>query len=165
MEIERKFIPDITNLDLESYDSYYLEQGYISTNPVIRIRKKKSKQDASAKYILTIKSSGMLKREEYEMQLTADEYDNLKTKVVGNMIAKTRYHLPLPDGYLVELDVFDDLFKGLQIAEIEFPNEELATSYNPPEYLKKEVTYDTHFHNSTLSGMEPDQITEFLKSL
>ena len=55
MEIERKFlIKDLP--DLSKYDYVDIEQGYLSTEPVVRIRKKNDK------YMLTYKGSGKLAR-------------------------------------------------------------------------------------------------------
>ncbi len=56
MEIERKFL--ITELpeNLEQYPFHLIEQGYLCTAPVVRIRK----QDEE--YYLTYKSKGMMVR-------------------------------------------------------------------------------------------------------
>ena len=39
MEIERKFTIKELPADLDSYPSHHIEQGYLNTSPVIRIRK------------------------------------------------------------------------------------------------------------------------------
>lgn len=38
MEIERKFLIPVLPVDLEEYPHYGIEQGYLSTSPVLRIR-------------------------------------------------------------------------------------------------------------------------------
>ena len=57
MEIERKFLISKENLpaDLNSYPHHRLEQGYLSTAPVVRIRKEDDN------YYLTYKSKGLKK--------------------------------------------------------------------------------------------------------
>ena len=62
MEIERKFLISKENLpaDLNSYPHHRLEQGYLSTAPVVRIRKEDDN------YYLTYKSKGLMTREEYK---------------------------------------------------------------------------------------------------
>ena len=45
MEIERKFLLNGLPENLESYTCLIMEQAYISTNPVIRIRQKSVKND------------------------------------------------------------------------------------------------------------------------
>lgn len=154
MEIERKFLIDKNKLpkELESYPHSRLEQAYIITEPVLRIRQK------DAEYILTYKGPGFLKREEEEFPLTKEAYEKLLTKTEGNIISKTRYRIPEKGGLTIELDIFHGLFEGLYLAEVEFPDEETANSYTPPEWFKKEVTTESAFHNSTLSSMKESEI-------
>lgn len=170
MEIERKFLLNKQPENLEQYPHYGIEQAYILTQPVIRVRKKTSYQTGSLipsdiSYILTVKGSGMLAREEFELPLDASAYEKLCQKAEGNIITKTRYLLPLPEGLTMELDVFANTFEGLVMAEIEFPDEQTANSYALPAFVKSEVTFDTRFHNSTMSHMTSGEIQSFLKSL
>ena len=168
MEIERKYLIKNLPFNLNDYTCLEMEQAYIFTNPVIRVRRKSTvsaTQETMYKYILTLKSSGILSRQEYELELDKDAYCNLIKKAEGNVISKKRYLIPLDNNLTLELDVFDGVFKGLVIGEIEFPDEETSKKYNPPEYLFREVTFDTRFHNSTLSTMSSDDILNFLVSL
>jgi CYTH domain-containing protein len=161
VEIERKFLIDKEQLpvDLERYPHSDLEQGYIITEPVLRIRKK---NDA---YILTYKGAGFLQREEVEFPLTREAYDKLLTKVEGNIITKTRYKIPEKIDLTIELDIFSGLFQGLYLAEVEFPDEETANAYLPPAWFGREVTYESTFHNSTLSKMEVSDVDKMLREL
>lgn len=166
MEIERKFIPDTILENLSAYPCQLIEQAYISSDPVIRIRKKSiydtSNDTTDTRHILTVKSSGMMARQEFELDISEASYNNLKNKVSGNIITKHRYIIPLDSTLKLEFDVFDGVFKGLIIAEIEFPTEEMAKKYTPPAYLSEEVTYDTRFHNSTLSTMSKNEISDLI---
>ena len=56
MEIERKFLIRQLPEHLEQYPCRHIEQGYLCTNPVVRIRK----QDDA--YFLTYKSGGLMAR-------------------------------------------------------------------------------------------------------
>ena len=163
MEIERKYLTGKLPFSLSDFSYSELQQGYISTVPVIRIRKKINGDNS--RYILTMKSSGMLSRQEFEMDITAEEYHNLLKKVSGNIISKKRYIIPLEDGLKLELDVFEGAFSGLVMGEIEFPDEETADKYTPPAYLDREVTFDKRFHNSSMSNMSPSEISDFIASL
>lgn len=165
MEIERKFLPASLPFDLEAYDCVLLEQAYISTSPVIRVRKKSpltQGDQAASSYILTVKSTGMMARQEFELTLDCQSYDNLLTKAEGNTITKRRYLIPLPDQLTLELDVFEGAFQGLVIGEIEFPDEASAKKYTPPAYLAEEVTYDSRFHNSSMSSMTSQEISDLI---
>ena len=142
MEIERKFL--IKELpDLSKYEFLEIEQGYLSTNPVVRIRKKNDK------YILTYKGSGLFAREEIEANLTKEAYEHLSTKIDGYLITKKRYLIPL-DPYTIELDVFEGHMDGLIMAEVEFPSVEEANAFKPPTWFGEDVTEDKRYHNSNM---------------
>lgn len=142
MEIERKFL--IKELpDLSQYSYVDIEQGYLSTQPVLRIRKKNDK------YILTYKGAGLMAREEIEADLTREAYDHLKEKIDGHLISKRRYLIPL-DPYTIELDVFSGHMSGLIMAEVEFPDIASADSFAPPAWFGQDVTSDSRYHNSNM---------------
>lgn len=145
MEIERKFLLKSLPDNLENYSFHQIEQGYLNTDPVIRIRRE------DEKYYLTYKSKGLLAREEYNLPLTKDAYTHLLPKIDGNLIRKKRYLIPLDSKLTVELDVFEGDLAPLILAEVEFPTEEVAKSFTPPEWLGEEVTYSMNYHNSVLS--------------
>ena len=147
MEIERKFLikKELLPAELESYPFHEIEQGYLCTNPVVRIRR----QDDE--YYLTYKSKGILSREEYNLPLTQEAYEHLRPKADGIVISKTRYLIPEKDGLTIELDIFHKDYDGLFLAEVEFCSEEHANAYVPPTWFGEDVTYSSEYHNSTLS--------------
>ena len=145
MEIERKYLIRQLPNHLNDYPHDEISQAYISTDPVIRIRKK------NEDYILTIKSKGLLAREEIEMPISKESFLHLLEKKDGINIEKTRYKIPESRGYLIELDVFHGVYEGLLLAEVEFSSEEAAQNYIPPAWFGEEVTYSTRYHNSNMS--------------
>lgn len=168
MEIERKFIPSQIPDEFLNDKCYLLEQAYVQTSPVIRVRSKatiENNQIQDASYILTVKSSGMMARQEFELPLQKTEYEELLSKASGNIITKRRYVHPISDSLKLELDVFEGIFKELVIAEIEFPDEETAKKYTPPSFLDEEVTFDSRFHNSNLSKMPKEDIDALILSV
>ena len=144
MEIERKFTVSKLPADLETYPFHIIEQAYLNTAPVIRVRR----QDDS--FYMTYKGSGMLAREEYNLPLDQASYEHLRAKADGNIISKKRYLIPLPP-YTIELDIFAAPFSGLIMAEVEFDSEEEANAFLPPEWFDKDVTFDPAYHNSNMS--------------
>lgn len=147
MEIERKYL--IKELpDLSAYDSVAIEQGYISTDPVIRIRRK------GEKYILTYKGHGLMAREEVEAFISSEDYSKLLRKIEGNLIVKRRYNIPYNE-YTIELDIFDGHMKGLIMAEVEFPSIDAANSFIPPAWFGEDVTGDHRYHNSAMVHGNP----------
>lgn len=145
MEIERKFIPKYLPENLEQYPSHDIEQGYLCTSPVVRIRK----MDNS--YFLTYKSAGLMVHEEQEMPLSEEGYLHLRAKADGILISKRRYYLPLDETHTIELDLFHGSLEGVLLAEVEFSSVEDANRFTPPEWFGEDVTYDKRYHNSEMS--------------
>lgn len=159
MEIERKFT--IKNLpeNLSQYSCHIIEQAYLNTDPVVRIRR----QDDS--YYMTYKSGGLMTREEYNLPLNETSYYHLREKSDGNIISKKRYIIPIEHpmfmsdyskridqvSLFVELDVFEAPFAPLVIAEVEFPDEASANAFLPLDWFDQDVTSDPAYHNSNLS--------------
>ena len=144
MEIERKFLLKELPCELEKYPVRHLEQGYLCTGPVIRIRKD------DHKYELTYKAKGMMVREEYNLPLTKEAYEQLKGKIDGRLITKKRYMIPFGK-YTIELDVFEGDLAPLTLAEVEFSSEEEAELFTAPDWFAEDVTFSTLYHNSFLS--------------
>lgn len=148
MEIERKFlIRDIPG-SLENYRCLQIEQAYLCTNPVVRVRR----QDDE--FILTWKGEGMMTREEYNLPLTRDGYFHLLAKADGNILTKKRYLIPLSSGLKAELDIFEGKFEGLRLVEVEFPDEQTANHFTAPDWFGTEVTHSGAYHNSVLSTLD-----------
>lgn len=152
MEIERKYTIKELPANLDSYPCHLIEQAYLNTNPVVRVRK----EDDT--YYLTYKGSGMMAREEYNLPLNEESYNHLLEKADGIVITKKRYVLPLTDfqpdnknNLFIELDIFEGKLAPLIIAEIEFPTKEMADSFIPPELFSEDVTFNPKYHNSNLS--------------
>ena len=149
MEIERKYLirhlP--AHLRLDSFSCRIIEQGYLNTTPVIRIRKDNDK------YELTYKSSGLMVRQEYNLPLTKEAYEHLRKKADGRLIVKTRYEIPLDDRHKIELDIFHGDLAPLILAEVEFADEDEANQFTPPGWFGEDVTFSSRYHNSNLSRL------------
>ena len=143
MEIERKFTIKTLPADLDRYPHVEITQAYLCTDPVMRIRK----QDDE--YIFTYKGKGLMVREEYNLPLNKEAFEKLLTKTEGHVISKTRYQIP-HGTLLIELDLFESP-SDLIMAEIEFPDEESARAFTPPEWFDRDVTEDPAYHNSNMS--------------
>lgn len=159
MEIERKFTVKKLPDSLSQYPCRIIEQAYLNTDPVVRIRR----QDND--YYLTYKGKGLMAREEYNLPLNELSYYHLRDKADGNVIFKKRYVIPIEYptfvsdckenvdqiSLCVELDIFDEPFAPLVIAEVEFPSEETANAFVPLDWFDQDVTNDPSYHNSNLS--------------
>lgn len=145
MEIERKYLVKYLPENLEKFEQKRISQGYICTNPVVRIRR--SNED----YYLTYKSRGLMAREEYEMPLTAETFEHMLPKIDGILIDKIRYMIPLNEKHVAELDVFQGKLAPLRLVEVEFESIEEANAFVPPVWFGDDVTNSGEYHNSNLS--------------
>lgn len=163
MEIEKKYTIKTLPQNLENYPCKIIEQAYLNTSPVVRIRQ------SNDSYYLTYKGSGLMAREEYNLPLDEESYHHLLTKADGNIISKKRYVIPLEnpqfdDSYYpltapelsIELDIFAPPFTPLIMAEVEFSSMEMANAFIPPAWFDKDVTNDPEYHNSVLSRKKFD---------
>lgn len=145
MEIERKYLINELPGNITDYKCRRIEQGYLSTEPVVRVR-----QD-NTNFYLTYKSSGMIAREEYNLPLTKEAYEHLIKKADGIIITKDRYEIPIENGLIIELDIFHGKYEGLFMAEVEFKSMEEADSFTAPEWFGMDVTFNPVYHNSNMS--------------
>lgn len=165
MEIERKYLINEVPVDLSKCVCRQIEQGYLSTAPVVRVRRDNDE------YFLTYKSKGLMVREEYNLPLTKESYEHLREKIDGRLIKKSRYEIPFSSqlahsgssnmtdngsasvlaSLTIELDIFEGDLAPLKLAEVEFPDEATANSFTPPDWFGEDVTFSSDYHNSTLS--------------
>lgn len=147
MEIERKYLIDRLPEEYLSFPFHSMEQAYLCTDPVVRIRRE------DEEYYMTYKGRGLLSREEYNLPLNREAYEHLLKKADGIILTKKRYLIPLKgsDHLTIELDVFTGEYEGLILAEVEFPTEEEAMAFAPPEWFGRDVTFSGEYQNSRLS--------------
>ena len=145
MEIERKFLVKELPENMDSYEQKHIAQGYMCTNPVVRIRR--SNDD----YFLTYKGRGKMVREEHEFPLTAEAFEHMLPKIDGILIDKMRYLIPLEDGHTAELDIFQGVLAPLRLVEVEFASVEEAEAFVAPDWFGDDVTNSKEYHNSNLS--------------
>lgn len=145
MEIEKKYLTPTIPFDLTNFKKTDIEQCYISTDPVIRLRK------TNDKYILTLKGKGEISRQEFEMDITKEQYTKLLKKSETNILSKTRYFIPLENNLTAEIDIYYGNFKGLITTEVEFTSENDANSFSAPEWFGKDISHDNRYKNSNLS--------------
>ena len=145
MEIERKFLIKKLPNNLSQYQCKKIAQGYICTNPVVRIRK------SDDEYYLTYKGKGLMAREEHNLPLTKEGYEHMLPKIDGRLIEKSRYLIPLGGKLTAELDIFEGDLAPLIIVEVEFDSIDAANCFIPPEWFGEDVTESRKYHNSNLA--------------
>lgn len=143
MEIERKFlVNEIPSLSGLRYSK--ITQGYISFSPETRIRK------MDDKYYLTKKGEGMVVRVEIENEVLKSEGEKYFEQVISNLIIKTRYYIPY-DKHTIELDIYEGIFKGLIVAEVEFESLDEANLFTPPAWFGEDISNNIEYRNKILA--------------
>ncbi len=145
MEVERKFLV-AEPPDLDGADSDEIEQGYlaIGADGEVRLRRR------GEQLVLTAKRGSGLARDEAEVELERDAFEELWPLTEGRRLHKRRHVLPHGD-LEFEVDVYEGDLEGLVVAEIEFPSEEAAREFEPPGWIGQEVTGDERYLNETLA--------------
>lgn len=152
MEIERKFLfkGNVENM-WRLYPSKSIRQNYLSYTPEVRIR------DISGwKYYLTVKSKGDKIREEYEIEISKDAYEDLyKNRQPNSLISKFRFVVPLENNLKAEVDFYENIYvdksNSLKVIEVEFDSEEESNNFIIPNWFGKEVTNDHRYKNGYIA--------------
>ncbi len=146
-EIERKFL---VSGDFKKHvlKSHKIAQGYLSKVPerTVRIRIRDHQGFITIKGISN--ASGTT-RFEWEKEIPVIEAENLLLLCEPTIIEKTRHIVPANDNLYFEVDEFLGENKGLIIAEIELPHENII--FTKPSWLGEEVTGKLKYYNAMLA--------------
>jgi CYTH domain-containing protein len=146
-EIERKFLLKRLPPNLRHFHSRTIEQGYLSVKTdgtQIRLRK------SGRRHSLTIKRGRGLSRQEIEIDLTRDQFEELWPATAGCRLTKTRYDVPFGK-HTIEIDVYRGRNEGLVVAEVEFRDERECQHFEPPEWFAAEVSGKSRYSNVRLA--------------
>lgn len=153
LEIERKWmVKGDLPVPAKLLFSQIMRQGYVTTNPTVRIREEKTtfsdfpNKPLKDEFILCLKSHGLLTRKEIEMEIPEEKFQELEELIGFPLIDKVRKTYLLKDGHHLEVNHVDEgLPTEFWYAEIEFLSEEEANAFDPKdvgleEYLNNDVT-------------------------
>lgn len=156
VEIERKFKIDSHQRAfvelIESLSPVGITQGYLSYDPVVRLRLHAGDPEAAA---ITVKGEGKLTRPEFNFAVGKWIGDEQVAEMIRDMcptstIFKYRYSYKAPDGKIWDIDEFIRPVNliGLWIAEIELASED--EPFEKPSWLGEELTYKKGWSNAAL---------------
>lgn len=148
MEVERKWLVGDVPAWAAAKDAQPIEQGYLAVEPggtEVRLRRR------AGHCWLTAKSGRGLVRHELEVELSAEQFNELWPATEGRRLEKTRRVLPLEAGIAIELDEYGGAHAGLRVVEVEFPDENVAREFTPPDWFGAEVTGDERYANQRLA--------------
>ena len=101
---------------------------------------------------------GAVTRVEVEVDVDADAFDELWGLTAGRRIEKVRVEFELPAApddppVVLTVDHFRGALRGLVLAEIEFGDAGASAAFDPPAFLRAEVTADRRYRNAALAGL------------
>ena len=134
--LQQGYLPPMT----QSIAEYLLREVIPFTPSEMRVRSKGGK-----KFLFTAKGEGHLERNEYEVEITKNQFDLLWGFTVGNRIIKRRLDIEVL-GQTVTFDMYKD--RDLIVAEVEFNSVKEAEAY---QALGKDVTSESQFKNKNLA--------------
>jgi CYTH domain-containing protein len=160
LEIEKTFLVKKIPVNLTSYKSYQIKQGYISSPPSpLRIRQKGGAFELTKKKPL--KEGDFNSVEEANIYLTEYEFNKL-WPLVERSLEKIRYCISIDNNLTAELDIFKGNLQGLAFVEVEFLSEEQMKSFQPPEWFGKDITQEDFSSNTFLDGKTFSEIQQYL---
>jgi adenylate cyclase len=143
-EIERKFL--VTGKpQLNAKRSIRIEQGYLCSEPEIRIRTQQEGKQKAA--VLTVKLGQGIVRQEFEYSIPSKDAAILLSRTNG-IIKKTRY-ICTSGGQDWEVDEYDAPLAPLVTAELELSDASEVFEY--PDWLGEEITGRKEFGNYSLA--------------
>ena len=146
MEIERKFLVERLP-DLGDAEPAEIAQGYLAVDDDVEVRVRRT----GASWRLTVKRGSGQTREEVEVEVPAEDGEQLWSMTAGRRVSKRRYRLEAEAGE-IEIDVYGGELEGLSVAEIEFADEQAAARFDPPPWLGRELTGVAGWSNRALAS-------------
>ena len=155
-EIEKKYLVKKGILKVLKENNIYssklkMKQYYTKIEPYSEERVRSINNE---KFILTLKKGTGAVREEFEKEISKEEFLEKKREIKGNIISKDCYVFKI-DGFEYSLDIYKKSLKPLTILEIEFSTTKEFNSYRVPTFLKKyiikDVTLDERYKNRNLA--------------
>jgi adenylate cyclase len=101
--------------------------------------------------VLTLKHGTGRARTEVELELSDDQAQALWPVSQGRRIEKRRRRVPHGE-LMIEVDEYGGELDGLLVAEVEFPDDATAESFEPPAWFGREVTGESEYKNQSLAS-------------
>lgn len=156
-EIERKFIiptlPDFITSTPISYERHYI---YSNKEIELRVQKKGEKYELERKQV-----SSEHGRETVKVEISENEFNELKKLSKGSIIRDS--YLVEDDKYDISIKVYHGSHEGLIRVEVEFESEDDAKSFEPYDWMGKEITESELGRDSRLLGVSNDRFNTIMQ--
>jgi adenylate cyclase len=148
LEIERKFLVINDGWRASVIDSDVIRDGVVSEHNGAKVRVRLGRAGAW----LTVKSdrSGP-SRLEFEYKIPLPDAEQMLVRICDqNIFEKTRHKVEHA-GNIWLIDIYDGRLSGIVLAEIELESED--QSFELPNWIGQEVTYNERFHKRTIGRL------------
>ena len=153
VEIERKWLikeEDVPyNLKDDNVEVYDIQQTYLCFDPEMRVRNYNNGESYEYTMKTNMTKDGLI-RDEVNIDINKEQYENLIKKKEGNTIHKTRYQF-YDKGNIIAIDIFHGDLDGLAYMEIEFASKKESDKFKDPDWVIKDVTDDINYKNGHLA--------------
>ena len=144
-EIERKFIVKPRDWNAMAR-GVTIRQGYLAATEKHSVRVRVYGDKA---YIAIKGATVGATRDEFEYEIPLADANQILDRLCETApIDKVRYRIPF-EGHTFEVDIFDGVNKGLNVAEVEMKSADEKIAL--PEWIDREITGDPRYFNSNLS--------------
>jgi adenylate cyclase len=143
-EHERKWLVNSLPEDLGEGDFIQQIHVVVTEDRDVRLRARKTSGGATTR-TLTIKKGTGESREEYDTEITLQQYWNFEGGAEGAVIEKRRHEIQI-GSHTAEIDVYQGDLEGLAVVEVEDPD-----GFEAPDWFGAEVTEDERFKNKWLA--------------
>jgi len=158
-EIERKFLiePEKIPFDLEKLDYCDMVQGYVTSvdkELTFRLRhvlyKNTEGVPTGEKWFQTLKGKGSKIRDEYEIELSKEQFSTMWKMCERLSLHKFRYEIKQNFG-TIHLDRYKNGLKGLWTLEVEFDTLQNCDDFVPLDWFGEEVTENMDYTNLSMA--------------
>lgn len=151
-EIERKFLCE-PPAEVLAGAGTAIWQGYLTIGADAETRLRRG----GDRYWLTTKRGEGLVRGEWEVALSAEQFEAMWPATDGLRLNKVRYDVPLGAGECI-VDVYEGRLAGLRVAEVEFDSVPAAEAFTAPDWFGAEVTGIAQYANRRLATVTAGEV-------
>ncbi len=162
IELEKTYLAKVLPEGLLKCDYKEIIDIYIPTNsvhPTLRIRKNGDKYEITKKEPVEDDPSH---QNEETTTLTADEFEEMNSKLEGKRVHKLRHYYPF-QGKTAEVDVFQGKLLGLVVIDFEFDTIAEKDSFSMPDFCLADVTQEEFIAGGMVCGKSYSDIEKNLE--
>src|SRR5262245_5330893 len=148
IEIERRWLVDLSAINLQSTPYHIIEDLYIADSR-LRLRRVSGPNEITYKLGKKYGKRTPLSEPITNLYLTEGEYQRF-AELPGYRTRKRRYSLQQGS-----LDVYLEPNGGLAVFEVEFADEESAANFTPPHFATREITNEQELSGDSLAERRP----------